>query len=215
MWHHCGLYNEVLMLPDHARRMIAVSFRFFLLALTLAALLRAQQPDAKSSAPQSPFTNLQYRFIGPPGNRVSAVVGEPGNANVYYAGAASGGVWKSSDGGFNWHPVFDKESAQSIGSIAIAPSNHSIVWVGTGETFIRSNVSIGNGVYKSTDAGKTWQHMGLDATGRIGRIIIDPRNPDIVFVAALGACYGPQPERGIFRTKDSGKTWQRVLFVDE
>ena len=180
------------------------------------------QPEAATSPttvnnaePGSPFAHLEYRFIGPPGNRVSAVVGEPGNSNVYYAGAASGGVWKSSDGGFNWSPVFDKEPAQSIGSIAVAPSNHSIVWVGTGETFIRSNVSLGNGVYKSTDAGKTWRHMGLDATGRIGRIIIDPHNPDIVFAAALGTCYGPQPERGVFRTKDGGKSWERVLFVDE
>jgi photosystem II stability/assembly factor-like uncharacterized protein len=180
------------------------------------------QPEAATSPtgaanaePESPFSHLEYRFIGPPGNRVSAVIGEPGNPNVYYAGAASGGVWKSSDGGFNWHPVFDKQPAQSIGAIAIAPSNHSIVWVGTGETFIRSNVSLGNGVYKSTDAGKTWQHMGLDATGRIGRVIIDPHNPDIVFIAALGTCYGPQPERGVFRTKDGGKTWDRVLFVDE
>jgi photosystem II stability/assembly factor-like uncharacterized protein len=171
--------------------------------------------NANNAEPGSPFSHLEFRFIGPPGNRVSAVVGEPGNPNVYYAGAASGGVWKSSDGGFNWHPVFDKEPAQSIGAIAIAPSNHSIVWVGTGETFIRSNVSLGNGVYKSTDAGKTWQHMGLDATGRIGRIVIDPHNPDIVFVAALGTCYGTQPERGVFRTKDGGKNWERVLFVDE
>jgi photosystem II stability/assembly factor-like uncharacterized protein len=171
--------------------------------------------EAKNAEPESPFAHLEYRFIGPPGNRVSAVMGEPGNPNVYYAGAASGGLWKSSDGGFNWHPVFDKEPAQSIGAIAIAPSNHSIVWVGTGETFIRSNVSIGNGVYKSTDAGKTWRHMGLDATGRIGRIIVDPHNPDVVFVAALGTCYGPQPERGVFRSKDGGNTWERVLFVDE
>jgi photosystem II stability/assembly factor-like uncharacterized protein len=171
--------------------------------------------NAAGAEPQSPFAHLQYRFIGPPGNRVSAVVGEPGNSNVYYAGAASGGVWKSSDAGFNWHPVFDKQPVQSIGSIAIAPSNHSIVWVGTGETFIRSNVSIGNGVYKSTDGGKTWQHMGLDATGRIGRVIIDPHNPEVVFVAALGTCYGPQAERGVYRTKDGGKNWERVLFVDE
>jgi len=176
----------------------------------------AQSPtEARNAEPESPFAHLEYRFIGPPGNRVSAVIGEPGNPNVYFAGAASGGVWKSSDGGFNWHPVFDKQPAQSIGAIAIAPSNHSIVWVGTGETFIRSNVSIGNGVYKSTDEGKTWQHMGLDATGRIGRVIIDRHNPDIVFVAALGTCYGPQPERGVFRSRDGGKSWERVLFVDE
>lgn len=146
---------------------------------------------------------------------MSAVIGEPGNPHVYYAGAASGGVWKSIDSGFHWHPVFDKEPAQSIGAIAIAPSNHSIVWVGTGETFIRSDVSIGDGLYKSEDAGKTWQHMGLELTGRIGRILIDPRDPNIVYVAALGTCYGPQQERGVYRTKDGGKTWQRSLFVDE
>ncbi len=163
---------------------------------------------------KGPFDGLQFRFIGPPGNRVSAVAGVPGDPNVYYAGAASGGVWKSIDGGTEWKPAFDKMPAQSIGAIAIAPSDHSIVWVGTGETFIRSNVSIGDGVYRSTDGGKTWQHMGLDKTGRIGRVIIDPRDPDVVYVAALGTCYGPQPERGVYRTRDGGKSWERVLFVD-
>src|SRR6202166_3364858 len=113
---------------------------------------------------KGPFDGLKFRFIGPPGNRVSAVVGGPGDPNVYYAGAASGGVWKSIDGGTEWEPVFDKMPAQSIGSIAIAPSDHAIVWAGTGETFIRSHVSLGNGVYRSTDAGKTWQHMGLEKT---------------------------------------------------
>src|ERR1700724_1640689 len=119
------------------------------------------------------------------------------------------------DGGTEWKPVFDKMPAQSIGAIAIAPSDHAIVWAGTGETFIRSNVSIGNGVYRSTDAGRTWQHMGLEKTGRIGRVIIDPRDPNVVYVAALGTCYGPQPERGVFRTRDGGKSWERGLFVDE
>jgi photosystem II stability/assembly factor-like uncharacterized protein len=172
-------------------------------------------PPASSPSQESIFEELRYRFIGPPGNRVSAVAGEPGNPSVYYAGAASGGVWKSVDGGEHWYPMFDKESAQSIGAIAIAPSNHSIVWVGTGETFIRSNVSLGDGIYKSVDGGKTWAHLGLEKTGRIGRILIDPFNPDIVYAAALGTCYGPQQERGVYRTKDGGKTWQRVLFVDE
>lgn len=160
------------------------------------------------------FSALRYRFVGPGGNRVTAVVGVPGNLNIYYAGAASGGVWKSTDGGIHWKPIFDKEPAQSIGDIAIAASDHNIVWVGTGEPFIRSNVSIGDGVYKSTDAGKTWQHMGLTKTGRISRVVIDPKNPDIVLVAAEGNCYGPQQQRGVFRTTDGGKTWKRVLFVN-
>jgi photosystem II stability/assembly factor-like uncharacterized protein len=178
---------------------------------------RPEAPPAEQEGEETrkgPFDSLKFRFIGPPGNRVSAVVGVPGDPNVYYAGAASGGVWKSIDGGTEWKPVFDKMPAQSIGSLAIAPSDHAIVWAGTGETFIRSNVSIGNGVYRSTDAGKSWQHMGLEKTGRIGRVIVDPRDPNVVYVAALGTCYGPQPERGVFRTRDGGKSWERVLFVD-
>jgi len=158
---------------------------------------------------------LRYRHIGPPGNRTAAVCGEPGNPLVYYVGASSGGIWKSTDGGTTWFPIFDKQPAQSIGALAVAPSDPNIIWAGTGEAFVRSNISIGNGVYKSTDGGKTWQHMGLDKTGRIGRVVIDPRDPNIVFVAAMGHCYGPQKERGVFRTKDGGKTWKQVLFVDE
>jgi len=161
------------------------------------------------------FNQLRYRHIGPPGNRTAAVVGVPGDISTYYIGASSGGIWKSDDAALNWKPVFDDQPVQSIGALAIASSDHAIVWAGTGEAFIRSNISIGNGVYKSLDAGKTWQHMGLDLTGRIGRIIIHPSNPDIVLVAALGHCYGPQKERGVFRTEDGGKTWQHVLFTDE
>ncbi len=183
----------------------------FMLMLCAPLSLGAQQLNPDPAV----FSGLHYRFVGPGGNRVSAVVGVPGDLNVYYAGAASGGVWKSVDGGIHWAPIFDKEPAQSIGDIAIAPSDHNIVWVGTGEPFIRSNVSIGDGVYKSTDAGKTWVHMGLTETGRISRVVIDPTNPDIVLVAAEGNCYGPQQERGVFRTTDGGKTWKRVLFVNE
>ncbi|MGH9402476.1 MAG: VPS10 domain-containing protein [Terriglobia bacterium] len=185
-------------------------------AFLLLALLGATFPAWTQEAAISPgvFGGLQYRFIGPGGNRVSAVVGVPGDLNVYYAGAASGGVWKSVDAGIHWKPVFDKESAQSIGDIAIAPSDPNIVWVGTGEPFIRSNVSIGDGVYKSTDGGQTWTHMGLEQTGRISRVVIDPRNPDIVLVAAEGNCYGPEQQRGVFKTEDGGKTWRRVLFVN-
>lgn len=161
------------------------------------------------------FNTLRYRHIGPPGNRTSAVCGEPGNPLVYYIGASSGGIWKSTDGANTWFPIFDDQPAQSIGALAIAPSDYNVVWAGTGEAFVRSNISIGNGVYKSTDAGKTWKHMGLEKTGRIGRVVIDANDPDTVFVAALGHCYGPQKERGIFRTKDGGKTWEHVLFVGE
>ena len=158
---------------------------------------------------------LRYRHIGPTGNRLTSVVGIPGQPNIYYVGAASGGIWKTIDGGVHWEPIFDAQPVSSIGALAIAPSNPNIVWAGTGEPWIRSHISVGQGVYKSTDAGKTWTLMGLEKTGRISRVVIDPKNPDIVLVAALGHAYGPQPERGVFRTTDGGKTWQRVLFTDE
>jgi photosystem II stability/assembly factor-like uncharacterized protein len=161
------------------------------------------------------LSGLPYRHIGPVGNRVSAVTGVPGDPNTYYFGAASGGVFRSTDGGHNWKPVFDDQDAASIGAIAIAPSAHNVIWVGTGEAFIRSNVSIGNGVYRSTDGGDSWEHKGLSASGRIGRVIVHPTDPDIVYAAALGHLYGPQEERGIFRTTDGGDSWERVLFVDE
>jgi len=161
------------------------------------------------------WSGLRYRFIGPPGNRAAAVVGVPGDPLTYYIGASSGGVFKSSDGGTTWDPVFDDQPALSIGALAVAWSDPNVVWAGTGEAFVRSNISIGNGVYKSTDAGRSWTHMGLDKSGRIGRVAIDPRDPEKVFVAAMGHCYGPQKERGVFRTKDGGKTWEQVLFVDE
>jgi photosystem II stability/assembly factor-like uncharacterized protein len=161
------------------------------------------------------WTRLHYRFVGPEGNRAVAVVGEPGNSLVAYVGAASGGVWKTEDGGVHWRAVFDSEPAQAIGALAIAPSAHNVLWAGTGETFfIRSMTALGNGAYRSTDGGRSWQHMGLDSTGRIARIVIDPANPDIVLVCALGRAYGPQQQRGVYRTADGGRTWTRVLFVD-
>ena len=163
----------------------------------------------------STYSQLKFRYIGPVGNRISAVAGVPGNPLIIYAGSASGGIFKSVDGGATWDPIFDDQPVSSIGSLALAPSDPNIVWAGTGETWIRSHISVGTGIYKSTDAGKTWRLMGLEKTGRIGRIVIDPRNPNIVYAAALGHSYGPQPERGVFKTTDGGSTWQRVLFVDE
>ena len=199
------------------RNSSALARTLLALFVLISSLAVAQRQAARDDEPEGtgPYSALKYRYIGPPGNRVSAVIGVPGDFHTYYVGAASGGVWKSVDDGNNWRPIFDAEPAQSIGAIDVSMSDHNVVWVGTGETFIRSNVSIGDGVYKSIDAGKTWQHMGLDKTGRIDRVIINPRNPNIVYVAALGTCYGPQQERGVYRTKDGGKTWERVLFVDE
>ncbi len=200
-----------------ARPNLFVSLRP-LAALALVAALVVPTIAQRQAAPAldaDAFDALPYRHIGPVGNRVSAVAGVPGDPAIIYFGAASGGVFKSTDGGVHWTPVFDKMDAASIGSLAIAPSDPNVVWAGTGEPFIRSNISVGNGIYKSTDAGKTWQRMGLEATGRLARIVIHPTNPDIVLAAAMGHLYGPQQERGVYKTTDGGKTWTRVLFVDE
>ena len=191
-----------------------VIFALAIIAAGIPAAIRAQSAPFAGMAPAS-ASDLHYRYIGPVGNRVSSIAGVIGDPNVYYAGAASGGIWKTTDGGVHWLPIFDDQPVSSVGALAVATSNPNIVWAGTGEPWIRSHISIGNGMYKSTDAGRTWAHMGLDATGRIGRIVIDPSNPDIVIVAAQGHSYGPQQERGVYRTQDGGRTWTRVLFVDE
>ncbi|HEX4627307.1 MAG TPA: hypothetical protein VH137_00835, partial [Gemmatimonadales bacterium] len=153
-----------------------------LLALAAAApVASGQQVDTML------WARLRFRFVGPEGNRAVAVVGEPGNRQVAYVGAASGGIWKTEDGGVHWRAVFDSAPVQAIGALALAPSAHNVVWAGTGETFfIRSTTALGNGVYQSTDGGRSWRHMGLDATGRIARIVIHPANPDLVLVCALG-----------------------------
>jgi len=175
---------------------------------------RVSRPPRPGTIPTD-LAPLEWRFVGPIGNRVSAVVCDSNDPNIYYAGACAGGVWKSTDGGFAWEPIFDDQTSQSIGSLAIAPTDSNQVWVGTGEAFIRSNVLVGDGIYKSMDAGLTWMKMGLEKSGRLGRIVVHPRDPDIVFAAAVGHAYGPQKERGLYRTKDGGKTWEQVLFVDE
>ena len=170
---------------------------------------------ASGFAAEGRFDALRWRHIGPVGNRVPAVYGVPGDPNTYYFGAASGGVFKTTDGGIHWAPVFDDQPVLSVGAITVSTADPNVVWVGTGEAHIRSNVSLGNGVYRSTDAGESWTHTGLDATGRISRIVTHPSVPDTAWVAALGHLYGPQEERGVFRTTDGGGTWERVLFVDD
>ena len=181
------------------------------LLLTAPDWLWAQQPAISPDV----YSQLKYRYIGPEGNRATSVAGVPGKPNIWYVGAASGGIFKSIDGGIHWEPVFDSQPVASIGSLAVAASDPNTVWAGTGESFIRSHISVGQGIYKSTDGGKTWSLAGLEKTGRIGRVEIDPNNPNVVLACALGHAYGPQPERGVFRTTDGGKTWDKVLFVDE
>jgi photosystem II stability/assembly factor-like uncharacterized protein len=199
---------------------------FFLLILVLVSahaqkprsVIRKEAPPpakAEGRIDESLFSAMRWRQVGPfRGGRVIAVTGVPGEPNVFYFGAASGGVWKTSDSGANWTPIFDNVPVASVGAIAVAPSDHNIIYVGTGEACIRGNITYGNGVYKTTDGGRTWRNVGLRDTQHIGAVIVDPKNPNVVFVAALGHAYGPNDERGLFRTTDGGATWQKVLFKD-
>jgi photosystem II stability/assembly factor-like uncharacterized protein len=161
--------------------------------------------------------NLEFREIGPAtmGGRIDDFAVVESNPNIVFVGVAAGGVWKTINNGTTWEPVFDKEAVSTIGDIAIAPSDPSVVWVGSGEPNNRQSSSWGDGVYKSLDGGKTWQKMGLAATHHIGRIVIHPRNPDVVYVAALGHLWGPNPERGVYKTTDGGKSWTQVLKINE
>jgi photosystem II stability/assembly factor-like uncharacterized protein len=191
----------------------------------LLALVLAQGPpgetaiaaQSQSTVDSSYLNLLRWRSIGPSrGGRVVAVTGDPVNRFTFYQGTTGGGVWKTDDGGLNWANVSDGFfKTGSVGAIAVAPSNPNVVYVGMGEACFRGNASYGDGVYKSTDAGKTWTHLGLEATRQIGRLQVDPTNPDIAFVAALGDAWGPNPDRGVFRTRDGGRTWQKVLFRNE
>lgn len=189
------------------------------LAFALLAIPVALAPPALLAAQTAPspadYAALEWRHIGPEGNRFSAAAGISGDPHTYYVGAASGGIYKTTDGGVHWDAIFDDQPVQSIGALAVAPSDPNVVWAGTGEGKIRSHVSIGQGVYKSVDAGRTWTLTGLERTGRIPRLVVHPTNPDVAFACALGHAYGPQPERGVFRTTDGGASWEHVLFVDE
>src|SRR6266446_4121769 len=175
----------------------------------MAGIDRAQQ------IPESFYSDMKWRMIGPfRAGKVNAVAGVPGNPGVYYFGANGGGVWKTTDGGTVWKPIFDEQAVASIGALALAPSNPSIIYVGSGENNLYADITYGNGVYKSIDAGATWQHLGLAETRHIARILIDPRNPDIVLVAAMGRSFGSNEERGVFRSTDGGRSWKKVLYKD-
>src|SRR5467141_545893 len=195
---------------------IAFLFRFartaaFFAAATIftAGIVSAQQ------VPEQFFSEMKWRMIGPcRAGKVDAVAGVPGNPGVYYFGADGDGVWKTTDGGKVWKPIFDKEPVASIGALALAPSNPKIIYVGTGVNTIFADSNYGDGIYKSVDGGENWEHVGLEDTRHIGRILIDPRNPDVVLVAVMGHSSGPNEERGVFRSTDGGKSWKKVLYKD-
>ena len=169
--------------------------------------------SAQAAVDPALYQDLNWRLIGPfRGGRVLTVAGIPGDARRFYFGAVDGGVWATQDAGRTWQPIFDGEPDGSIGALAIAPSDPAMIYVGTGEADMRSDIAHGNGLYKSTDAGGHWKFMGLADSRQIGRILVDPRNPAIVFVAALGHAYGANEERGVFRSKDGGEHWSKVLF---
>jgi len=189
-------------------------------ALLPATPLHAQARQAAAPAPtlpESTFAGLSWRNIGPANmsGRMTDVEGVPGDPAVVYVGSASGGVWKTVNAGTTWTPLFDKQPVLSIGDLALEPGNPEVVYVGTGEANVRNSVSFGNGVYKSTDGGKTWKHLGLADTRHISRIVINPRDPKKVYVAAVGHPYGPNEERGVFMTDDGGATWKKVLYTDD
>src|SRR5215470_10264410 len=158
---------------------------------------------------------LRWRNVGPyRGGRTRAVCGVPSQPNVFYMAAVNGGVFESIDYGRTWQPIFDDQPTASVGAIAVAPSNPNVVYVGSGEGLHRPDLSVGDGVYKSTDAGKTWAHLGLRDGQQIPQLAVDPQDPDRIFVAVAGHPYGPNEERGVFRSLDGGKTWARVLYKD-
>ena len=189
------------------------SFRLLALLLLAAPVAHVYADEPKGGPPE--FERLQLRPIGPAaGGRVSRACGVPGDPLTFYAAVSAGGVWKSTDGGVGWKPIFDDQPISSIGSIAVAPSDPNVIYVGSGEANIRGNVEAGDGIYKSVDAGKTWKHV-WNQVGQIGTMIVHPTNPDIAYAAVLGHAFGPNEERGVYRTTDGGKTWQRVLFKDK
>ncbi len=184
--------------------------RLFAVVLLLASAFGAG--IAQAQVDPSLFQDLRWRLIGPfRGGRVLTAAGVPGEPEHFYFGSVNGGVWETRDAGRTWQPIFDGQPIGSIGALAVAPSDPRVIYVGSGEADMRSDIAQGNGMYRSADGGKTWTRIGLADSQQIGRVLIDPRNPDVVYVAALGHPYGLNAERGVFRSRDGGKSWQKVL----
>ncbi len=190
---------------------------FALCALILTSPSALAQEQGGGGYAPALLQDLQYRMVGPTrGGRVTAVAGHRDQPSTFYMGATGGGVWKTTDYGQTWTPISDGYfHTGSIGSIRVAQSDTNIIYVGTGSDGIRSNVITGRGVYKSTDGGTTWSMMGLEHTGQIGAVLIHPSNPNLIYVAALGHPFGPNPERGVYRSTDGGGTWEQVFFVSD
>ncbi len=196
---------------------LANALRTTIVAAALAAAPAAGLAQPAASPQPDALKNLKIRNLGPAraGGRVTAVAGIPGKPNIYYVGSAGGGIFKTTDGGATWKAIFTHEATSSIGALAVSASNPQVVWVGTGEANIRNDVTDGRGVYRSTDGGQSWQFMGLKDAGQISTIVINPHDPDNVFVAVVGHAWAPSADRGVFRTTDGGRTWQKVLFVND
>ncbi len=195
---------------------VALSTVIALAALDLGSPPAAALQTTSESYASDLFDELRWRMIGPfRGGRTKAAAGIPSQPNVFYIGVVNGGVWKTTDFGHTWNPIFDDQPTGSIGAIAVAPSDPSIIYVGSGEGLQRPDLSTGDGIYKSTDAGETWVHLGLRDGQQIPQIIVDPVDPDRLFVAVLGHPYGPNEQRGIFRSTDGGRSFEKVLYTDE
>src|SRR5499425_2240085 len=185
---------------------------FIVILLALLAAAPELSGTAAQQSDQNLYQSLRWRCIGPfRAGRTVGASGVPGQPNVFYIGVNNGGVWKTNDYGLTWQPIFDDQPTGSIGDLAVAPSDPNVIYAGSGEGLQRPDLSVGDGIYKSTDGGRTWRHLGLRDGQQIPAILVDPRDPNRVFVAVLGHPYGPNTERGVFRSTDGGETWQRIL----